>query len=101
MNYVRAVDFYTEEGDDQWSKFDQILGYGMLEEQRETGKSYNLYAVTNTTIAKVSYMFDSESNSMTYSVIEKNITDQFILDGSLVKAELSKTDFVISCADCS
>ena len=73
----------------------------MLEEEVDAGKSYNLYAVTNTTIAKISYMFDPESNTMTYSVVEKNVTDEFILDGSLVRAALSETDFVISCADCS
>ena len=40
-------------------------------------------------------------NIITFNTTEVNITQGFEFDGSLVRAALSQTDFVISCADCS
>ena len=73
MNYVKAIPFNQEGGDDQFDKFDQILGYGMIETEENNAKVYNLYAVTNTTLVKIAYWYNSEMNIMMLMSVEKNI----------------------------
>ena len=101
MNYVKAIPSNLEGGDGQFDKFDQILGYGMMESEENNLKVYNLYAVTNTTLVKISYWYNSEMNIMMFQSAEKSIKEGFELDGNLVRAMLSQTDFVVSCADCT
>ena len=101
MNYVKAIPFNQEGGDGQFDKFDQILGYGMIESEENNVKVYNLYAVTNTTLVKIAYWHDSEMNVMMLLSVEKSINEGYELDGNLVRSMLSQTDFVVSCADCT
>ena len=62
--------------------------------------SYELFGLLNASLVKVMYQYDAVENKMSYSTLEKNLTD-IQLDGTLVRAVVSRTDFVISCADCT
>ena len=104
MNYVDEVplDMDGVAANATFNKTDSILAYTMIQTKDPDTNAhiYDLYALLNTTIAKISYQYHQNENKMTYQFLEKNLTD-IVIDGNLTRVSVSLTDFILSCADCS
>jgi len=105
MNYVEEIPFNLEQNKNlpgpPFDKWDEIRAYGMQYTNNTGDISYELYALLNNTVVKVQYIYSHAYEVMYQGAVNRTInTTDIDFDGELMRGVTSRSNFIVSCADC-